>query len=113
MIEKRLKTYIWVQSQQWRCTRLNLPIYVSHKGEESAGAVIIKIVLSEGRCHVFSQVRTADGTSAWQSQSDENSPINEPEADDYVGRRLKIDPDLWVLEIEDPKGLYEFDGKIV
>jgi len=39
--------------------------------------------------------------------------MEEREADDYIGRRLKIDPDLWVLEIEDPKGLYEFDGKIV
>lgn len=113
MTLKRLKTYIWVQSQQWRCTQLNLPIYVPHKGEESAGAVIIKIVLLGGRCQVFSQVRQADGTPAWQSRSEDKSPIDERAADDYIGRRLKIDPDLWVLEIEDPKGLYEFDGKIV
>ena len=113
MVEKRLKTYIWVQSQQWRCTQLNLPIYVSHKGEESAGAVIIKIVLPDGRCQIFSQAREADGTPAWQSWSQDKSPVEEGHADDYVGRRLKIDPDLWVLEIEDPKGLYEFDGKIL
>ncbi len=42
-----------------------------------------------------------------------NPPVEEGHADDYVGHRLKIDPDLCVLEIEDPKGLYEFDGKIV
>ena len=113
MVEKRLKTYIWVQSQQWRCTQLNLPIYVSRKGEESAGAVIIKIVLSDGRCKIFSQVREADGTPAWQWWSQDESAVREGQADDYVSRRLKIDPDLWVLEIEDPKGLYEFDGEIV
>ena len=113
MAEKRLKTYIWVQGQQWRCTQLNLPIYVTHKGEENVGAVIIKIALLDGLCQIFSQVREADGTPAWQSRSGKKSPMEEIEADDYIGRQLKIDPDLWVLEIEDPKGLYEFDGKIL
>ena len=113
MTEKRLKTYIWVQTQQWRCTQLNLPIYVPHKGEESAGAVILKIVLLDGRCRVFSQIRKADGTPAWQSRSKDMTPLEERKADDYIALRLKSDPDLWVLEIEDPKGLYELDGGIV
>ena len=113
MIEKRLKTYIWVQVQQWRCAQLNLPIYVPHKGDESAGAVIIKIVLLDGCCQVFSQIRKADGSPAWQSRSKSKTPMEEAEADDYIARRLKSDPDLWILEIEDPKGLYELDGGIM
>ena len=55
-----------------------------------------KIVLPDGRCKIFSQVREADGTPAWQSWSQDKSPVEEGHADDYVGRRLKIDPDLWV-----------------
>ena len=113
MTTNRLKTYIWVQAQQWRCTQLNLPIYIPHKGDESAGAIIIKIVLLDGRCQVFSQIRKTDGTPAWQSRSEDIKPLEEREADDYITRRLKSDPDLWVLEIEDPKGLYELDGGIV
>ncbi len=113
MTEKRLKTYIWVQAQQRRCTQLNLPIYVTHKGEESAGAVIIKIVLSDGRCRVFSQIRKADGSPAWQSRSEDTTPLEERAADDYIAHRLKTDPDLWVMEIEDLKGLYELNGGIV
>ena len=113
MIETRLKTYIWVQIQQLRCTQLNLPIYVLHKGDESGGAAIIKIVLLNGLCRVFSQMRRADGAPAWQSRSEGNKPLEEEEANNYIARRLKSDPDLWVLEIEDPSGLYELDHEIV
>ena len=112
MVEKRLKIHLGAEPAM--ALHSTQPSHhVSHKGEESAGAVIIKIVLPDGRCKIFSQVREADGTPAWQSWSQDKSPVEEGHADDYVGRRLNIDPDLWVLEIEDPKGLYEFDGKIV
>ena len=31
----------------------------------------------------------------------------------YIARQVARDPDLWVLEIEDRKGAYKLDGKIV
>ena len=37
----------------------------------------------------------------------------EAEADAYIARQVTRDPDLWVLEIEDRKGTYKIDGKIV
>ena len=113
MSEKRLKTYIWVQAQQWRCSQLSVPFYVTHKGEESAGAVILKIALLDGRCRVYSQIRKADGSPAWQSRTEDGFPLPERAADDYIAKQLDFDPDLWVLEVEDPKGLYEVDGEIV
>ena len=113
MSENRLKSYIWVQAQQMICNQLNVPIYVTHRGEENAGAVILKISLLDGRCRVFSQIRKGDGSPAWQSRSEDRMPIQEREADEYIFRRLKFDPDLWVLEIEDPRSLYELDGGVI
>jgi len=37
----------------------------------------------------------------------------EADADAYIARQVARDPDLWVLEIEDRKGAYELDGKVV
>ena len=34
-------------------------------------------------------------------------------ADAYVERRLRMDPDAWVLEIEDARRLYQLDGGIL
>ena len=37
----------------------------------------------------------------------------DPRIDAYIERQVKYDPDVWVLEIEDRKGQYKMDGKIV
>ena len=41
------------------------------------------------------------------------APVSEADADAYIQRQVKYDPDVWVLEIEDRKGQYKLDGKIV
>ena len=41
------------------------------------------------------------------------TPVSEAEADAYIERQVKYDPDVWVLEIEDRRGQYKLDGKVV
>lgn len=109
----RLKTYLWVQIQQWQCKRHNLALYVTSKGDPNAGAVILKLNLMDGRCRVYTQIRDAEGRSAWQSRSADAEPIVEADADGYIAKQLDFDPDLWVIEIEDPMSLFELDGEVV
>jgi hypothetical protein len=40
-------------------------------------------------------------------------PVAEAEADAYVARQGEFDPDIWVLEVQDPQGAYEIDGDIL
>jgi hypothetical protein len=53
-----------------------------------------------------------DRQPAWSRGTGPN-PVSEPEADAYITRQLQYDPDVWVLEIEDRKGQYKLEGKIV
>ena len=109
----RLKTYIWVQAQQRYCKRHNLPIYILNKGDRDAGVVIIKINLLNGRCKVLSQIIKPNGEPAWQAWSSDGSPVLETDGDKYISRQKQIDPDIWVIEIEDLKGIFKLDGTVI
>ena len=109
----RLKTYIWVQIQQRYCKRNNLPIYILEKGDLDAGVVIIKINLLDGRCKVFSQIVRPNGKPAWQTWSTNGVPVLESEADTYIAKQKQIDPDIWVIEVEDMKGLFKLDEVVI
>ncbi len=112
MTEPRLRSGLWVQVQLRVCDLGSIPIVVAHRGDEQAGAVILKHNRLAGGCRVFVRTMGADGGSAWLSALGP-APVAEAEADAYVRRALDNDPDAWVLEIEDRDGRYQLDAPIV
>ena len=94
------------------CNRDGIFVTIVKKGNEEAGAVLLKLNRGQAGCEVFSQIRTADGTPAWLRATGE-VPVPEPDADSYVAREMQFDPDIWVVEIEDQKGVYQMDGEIL
>ena len=80
---------------------MNLPFYVLKKGEENAGNIFIKILITETASKVLSQVNDLNGGTRWEPISLENSIISNSEADKYIEKQIHIDPDTWILEIED------------
>jgi hypothetical protein len=85
---------------------------VARKGDVEAGAVILKVNRFAAGCEVFSGVSAPDGSEAWLRASGPKA-ISEKDADAYVARQAKYDPDVWVLEIEDPKAQFILDGPIL
>lgn len=108
----RLKAWIWVQAQVMACNRLAIPSTVVKKGHKEAGAILLKLNRGMAGCEVLSQVRDAAGDLAWFRSTGPDLVV-EADADALIGRELSFDPDLWVIEIEDPKGLYELDGALI
>lgn len=85
---------------------------IARKGDTDAGALFLKVNRFRAGCEVFSGVTAPDGSDAWLRATGA-SPVTEKEADTYLTRQATYDPDLWVLEIEDPKAQFVPDGKIL
>ena len=112
MDDARLKTGLWIKAQIRLCDIGAISAVVSHRGDADAGAVLLKIDRLAGGCEVLSRMRSLDGELGWIRGTGPD-PVDEAAADDYVRRQIERDPDLWVLEIEDPLGRYELDGPLL
>lgn len=109
---QRLKSEIRVQAWIRRCAAQGLVATVARKGDVESGAVMLKINRLSAGCEVYSGVSTAEGQEGWLRSSGPK-PVSEKEADAYLARQAKYDPDVWVLEIEDPKAQFTLDGRIL
>jgi len=108
----RLKTGLRAQAWLRRCTAQGLMSTVVRKGDPEAGALFIKLNRLEGGCTVFSGATAPDGQPAWLRATGPDL-VPEAEADQYLARQIKYDPDLWIIEIEDPKAEFVMDGIIL
>lgn len=89
-----------------------MPVAVRRKGDADAGVILLKLSYLEGMAQVLSQTRDAEGNPAWLRATGAE-PVADEKAEAYIERSLKIDSDLWVLEIEDPKGVFQPDEKVL
>jgi hypothetical protein len=70
------------------------------KGDATAGSIII-ILTERGRNpRIFERILQSDGRYAWQSGNQLSDTSSE--VPDFIARRRRFDPDLWVLELDIP-----------
>ena len=112
MTEVRLKAKMWVLATVRACQAQGFNATVARKGDEDAGAVLIKQNLLGSGFRVLTQIRTAEGTQAWLKGTGAE-PVEEPAADAYIARQVDRDWDLWVIEIEDRQGRLPFDATVL
>ena len=110
--EPRLKTRLVVQAAVRLCGLRAIPVAVTRRGDDDAGAILVKLNQLEQGCTVLAQTRTAQGARAWLRATGE-TPVAEDAADAYIARQVKRDPDLWVVEIEDRAARSPFEGPIL
>lgn len=75
-------------------------VTVMEKGDADAGAVLVLRSWLDGRYRIFSQSRNMDGVLGWRS-SKPGDYIDYEAVQAYISRQKSIDPDIWLVEIED------------
>ncbi|ETX15746.1 GTP-binding protein Era [Roseivivax halodurans JCM 10272] len=101
MAEPRLATALWVSAYRKRLDLAGIPAFVTSRGDETAGAVLVKVAQLDGTARLLTRRYDfmADSTR-WEVMAD--GP--EREVDEVVSRERRSDPDLWVIEVEDRAG---------
>jgi len=97
-----LSTDIWVSALIHRAQQGGAFAMVLRKGDARAGAVLVKLVdRRAGETRLYAEATRADGDRVWMQP---HPGADEAALDAYAERARRIDPDLWVVEIEDVQG---------
>jgi hypothetical protein len=105
----RLKSGIWVAAYIRRCQVEGAQAVLRRRGAEEAGAVFIKISKLDGTAEVygpapqstFDEARPADRAFIRCLKTD---AATEADAEAYLARQIKFDPDIWMIDVEDRAG---------
>lgn len=112
MAEPALKAGLWVSVQVRLCDLNMIPVVVRRRGDPDAGSILLRLDRLNGHSVLLSQVRDAEGRRCWMSALGAE-PAPDMDIEDYIQRRVRTDPDIWLVEIEDPHGRYEVDAPIL
>ncbi|MEM0922804.1 MAG: DUF1491 family protein [Pseudomonadota bacterium] len=105
MVEARLASGLWVSAYLARLNAEGIFAHVIHHGEDTAGAVAVKLATMDGQASLYTRIYDAEGRRIW----DRLQMGEEAETDALIARQRGYDPDLWVIEVEDPKGRHLLD----
>ncbi len=100
--EPRLKTEIRVSAHLRRAQTAGAFATIARRGDPDAGAVAVKLYCGERMARLFIQSRDLDGRAIWREPLDDL--VDEMKVDAWIDKETNIDPDLWVVEIEDRDG---------
>lgn len=97
----RLTARFWVDAYLTRLRLHDIPAFVVAHGDDTGGAVLVKLSTLDGSATVFHRsFDLQSGDRQWMELS--SGP--EPEVDAAIDRQRGFDPDLWVIEVEDRAG---------
>jgi len=110
----RLKSSIWVAAYIRRCQVEGLFAAVRRHGADEAGAIFVKVNRLDGTADLygpapqaaFDEARPADRAFSLCLKV---QPAPEPDVESFLGREMRFDPDVWIVETEDRAGRHFLD----
>ncbi len=101
----RLAAGLWVQAYLRRLEIEFIPAYVVARGDDTAGAILVKTSPLDGSAKLFQRVMAMDGSRPWDILAEGA----EAEVDAVIARQRSFDPDIWVIEVESRSGRHMLD----
>ena len=102
----RLTAQFWVQAYLARLRIMDIPAFVTSHGDDTAGAVLVKINTLDGQARVYQRsFDLMSDTRHWVVLAEGD----EAAVDTAIARQRGFDPDLWVVEVEDRDGRHLLD----
>jgi hypothetical protein len=102
----RLVSALWVEAYRLRQEAAGIPVYVTARGDATAGAILVKLATLDGKARAFQRITAIDGSRPW----DVLAEGDEADVDAAIARARRFDPDLWVVEVEDRAGRHGLDA---
>lgn len=102
----RLKSGIWVQAFLRRNEISGRYGAVIRRGADEAGTVFVVISHLDGTHHLLGPPPgasiNAEGERQWIAELE--PPADSQAVNDFIAKRARFDPDIWVVEVEDRTG---------
>lgn len=110
----RLKSGIWVSAYLRRCATEGAPAVVRRRGADEAGAIFVKVDRLDGTVELFGPAPQASFDDAHPIDRAfmaclKTRPALNEDAESYLARQIRYDPDLWIVEVEDRAGRHFLD----
>ncbi|MDB2683006.1 DUF1491 family protein [Alphaproteobacteria bacterium] len=103
-----LPTHILIDATLKTLSEKGIFYTIIQRGERNSGIILLKLWGRGNDCKLLTQQRDLDGDLRWMNVTN-NEILAESDADAYIQRARPRDPDLWVIEIEDPDMNNPFD----
>lgn len=111
----RLKAEIWVKAYLRRCAVQGAAGYVVRRGDEDAGAILVRINRLDGSSALYAPappgLRDDWGERRFIART-AAAGTADGEVDAMIEKSVAVDPDVWVVEIEDRDGRHFLDQEL-
>lgn len=97
-----LSSDLWVGALIRRAEQAGAFAMVLRKGDPRAGAVLVKVLgRRDASARLFASAVRGEGETVWMEPL---AAAPDADLDAYIERSRRIDPDIWVIEIDDAEG---------
>ena len=96
ILNNRIKSNIVVQAIIKLADKNNIPISVIKKGDNERGMILLRVMKSDQKSLFY---RYNFNESSWEVAG-KNKLTIKSEGDEYIGKEIKIDTDIWIIEVE-------------
>lgn len=107
----RLKSEMWVKAYLRSVAVAGSPGVVARRGDTDAGIILIKVLHLDGNCDLYGPapagLASPDGERQWICLA---AKAKEVDIDARIAAETRLDPDLWIIEIENREGRHHLDG---